>query len=217
MPPSRDGFPHVPYSRGHTDTFRCEVALRGGVPHLHVAGGFSARFGASHPHDLVARAAERGVGTLALTDRDMVTGAVRFAKAVADAGVKPVFGVDLGVSAHPPGPRCGAAPGYAAAHTSRTPTSVPRSWRGMRPGAGGCAGWCPSVPAAALRAGAPSRHRGRCSPSTRAGAWWSCSARHRSRCGRLPPAVRDLAVQLLGPCVRRSRRLAAGGRVPGPA
>lgn len=55
----------------------------------------SARYGASHPRDLVARAAERGVDTLALTDRDTVTGAVRFAKAATKAGVRPVFGVDV--------------------------------------------------------------------------------------------------------------------------
>ncbi|MFI8515320.1 DNA polymerase III subunit alpha [Streptomyces sp. NPDC085460] len=72
------------------------------VPHLHVASGFSARFGASHPHDLVARAAERGIGTLALTDRDTVTGTVRFAKAAAAAGIRPLFGVDLGVASHSP-------------------------------------------------------------------------------------------------------------------
>ncbi|MFD9047914.1 DNA polymerase III subunit alpha [Streptomyces zaomyceticus] len=68
------------------------------VPHLHVASGFSARFGASHPGALVARAAERGIMSLALTDRDNVTGAVRFAKAAAAAGVRPVFGVDLAVA-----------------------------------------------------------------------------------------------------------------------
>lgn len=79
-----------------------EGVMRGGVPHLHVSSGFSARYGASHPRDIIARAAEREIGTVALTDRDMVTGTVRFAKAAAAAGVKPVFGVDLGVAAHVP-------------------------------------------------------------------------------------------------------------------
>ncbi|MFD7555800.1 DNA polymerase III subunit alpha [Streptomyces sp. NPDC059835] len=76
------------------------------VVHLHVASGYSARFGASHPHDLVRRAAERGMHTLALTDRDTVTGAVRFAKAALEAGVRPVFGVDIAVFpvAAPPSP-----------------------------------------------------------------------------------------------------------------
>ncbi|MFF7492967.1 PHP domain-containing protein [Streptomyces rubiginosohelvolus] len=45
-------------------------------------------------------ASERGIGALALalTDRDMVTGTVRFAKAATAAGVKPLFGVDLGIA-----------------------------------------------------------------------------------------------------------------------
>ncbi|GHB68210.1 hypothetical protein GCM10010347_42900 [Streptomyces cirratus] len=54
-------------------------------------------YGASHLHDLVRRAAERDVDTLALTDRGTVTGAVRFAKAATEAGVRPVCGVDVAV------------------------------------------------------------------------------------------------------------------------
>lgn len=44
--------------------------------HLHVASGFSLRYGASHPEALAERAAERGMAALALTDRDTVAGAV---------------------------------------------------------------------------------------------------------------------------------------------
>ena len=40
--------------------------------HLHVASGYSLQHGASHPHVLVQRAAEHGMDTLALTDRDGV-------------------------------------------------------------------------------------------------------------------------------------------------
>lgn len=102
--------------------------MGGGVPHLHVASGFSARFGASHPSALVARAAERGIGTVALTDRDNVTGAVRFAKAAGAAGVRPVFGADPrrrptparlpgdGAPAADPGPRRRARHRGAPAH-----------------------------------------------------------------------------------------------------
>lgn len=68
--------------------------------HLHVASGFSARYGASHPQDLVRRAAGLGMGVLALTDRDTAAGAVRHAKACRDAGIRPLFGVDLAVAAH---------------------------------------------------------------------------------------------------------------------
>ncbi|MFZ5849686.1 MAG: DNA polymerase III subunit alpha, partial [Actinomycetota bacterium] len=66
--------------------------------HLHVASGYSLQYGASHPHVLVERAVEREMDTLALTDRDGVYGAVRFAKACMQAGIRPVLGVDLAVA-----------------------------------------------------------------------------------------------------------------------
>ncbi|GHG66998.1 DNA polymerase III subunit alpha [Streptomyces griseocarneus] len=65
--------------------------------HLHTASGFSMRYGAAHPERLAERAAERGMDVLALTDRDSLAGAVRFARAAARAGVRPLFGVDLAV------------------------------------------------------------------------------------------------------------------------
>ncbi len=65
--------------------------------HLHVASGYSLRYGASHPHVLVERAVAHGMDTLALTDRDGVYGAVKFARAARSAGVRPVLGVDLAV------------------------------------------------------------------------------------------------------------------------
>ncbi|WP_127360276.1 DNA polymerase III subunit alpha [Actinacidiphila soli] len=70
-----------------------------GFAHLHIASGYSERYGAAHPEHLVQRAAERGMEALALTDRDTVTGAVRFAEACAGAGIRPVFGIDLAVEA----------------------------------------------------------------------------------------------------------------------
>ncbi|RCG27450.1 DNA polymerase III subunit alpha [Streptomyces diacarni] len=66
--------------------------------HLHTASGFSMRYGASHPETLAERAAERGMEAVALTDRDTLAGAVRFARACARAGVRPVYGVDLAVA-----------------------------------------------------------------------------------------------------------------------
>ena len=65
--------------------------------HLHVASGYSLKYGASHPRDLVARAVDAEMDTLALTDRDGVYGAVRFAKACLSAGVRPILGVDLAI------------------------------------------------------------------------------------------------------------------------
>ncbi|HET7690318.1 MAG TPA: DNA polymerase III subunit alpha [Nocardioidaceae bacterium] len=66
--------------------------------HLHVASGYSLRYGASHPQVLVERAAEQEMDTLALTDRDGAYGVVRFAKACLRLGVRPILGVDLAFS-----------------------------------------------------------------------------------------------------------------------
>ena len=65
--------------------------------HLRVASGYSLQHGASHPGDLVAAAADHGMDTLALTDRDGVYGAIRFAKACLRHGIAPVLGADLAV------------------------------------------------------------------------------------------------------------------------
>src|SRR5215212_152895 len=87
--------------------------------HLHVASGYSLQYGASHPHRLVERAAEHGMDTLALTDRDGVYGAVRFAKACLRTGVRPVLGVDLAIE--PSGVVPAAADSAAARTRTRTP------------------------------------------------------------------------------------------------
>ncbi|MFD5537155.1 DNA polymerase III subunit alpha [Streptomyces sp. NPDC127079] len=94
-----------------------------GFAHLHVASGYSIRYGASHPEHLVRRAAERGMPALALTDRDTVTGAVRFAQACAKEGVRPLFGVDLAVRALAPPPpgRRGRTPARGGAHVIEPP------------------------------------------------------------------------------------------------
>ncbi len=69
--------------------------------HLHVASGYSMRFGTAHPPSLVERAVDHGMDTLALTDRDGVYGAVKFVKACMAAGVRPVLGVDLAIEPTP--------------------------------------------------------------------------------------------------------------------
>src|SRR5919206_3637038 len=68
--------------------------------HLHVASGYSLRHGATHPAGLVERAADHGMDTLALTDRDGVYGAVKFVLACQRFGVRPVLGTDLAVQRH---------------------------------------------------------------------------------------------------------------------
>jgi error-prone DNA polymerase len=79
--------------------------------HLHVASGYSLQYGASHPQALVERAVEQEMDTLALTDRDGTYGAVKFASACQQAGIRPVLGVDLALaSPEEPGGARGARP-----------------------------------------------------------------------------------------------------------
>ncbi len=82
----------------------------GQFAHLHVASGFSMRYGASTPEALVDRAVQHGQPALALTDRDGAYGAVRFVQACARAGIDPVLGVDLALP-DPPVPGAGHAAG----------------------------------------------------------------------------------------------------------
>ena len=62
--------------------------------HLRVASGYSLRYGASQPAALVAAAADAEMDTLAITDRDGLYGAVKFARACQRTGIAPVVGVD---------------------------------------------------------------------------------------------------------------------------
>src|SRR5260370_24999053 len=62
---------------------------------LHCHSNFSLCDGASHPEDLVKRAAEMGMPALALTDHDAMYGAVRFSQAAKQHGVRPLFGAEL--------------------------------------------------------------------------------------------------------------------------
>lgn len=62
---------------------------------LHVRSAFSLLDGASTPEHLAARAREIGLQTMAMTDLDDLGGAVRFAEACRDEGVRPVFGAEL--------------------------------------------------------------------------------------------------------------------------
>ncbi|MFB4307049.1 DNA polymerase III subunit alpha [Actinomadura sp. GTD37] len=66
--------------------------------HIHVASGYSLRYGVASPAALAERAAGLGMETLALTDRDGLYGAVRHVLACADAGLGAVVGADLRVA-----------------------------------------------------------------------------------------------------------------------
>ncbi|MFF3903851.1 DNA polymerase III subunit alpha [[Kitasatospora] papulosa] len=130
-----------------------------GFTHLHTVSGFSLRYGASHPERLAERAAGRGMDALALTDRDSLSGAVRFARACEKEGVRPIFGTELAVA-----PQVTEG---APAHRPRTPArggafvdeSAPRVTFLARDGARGWAELCRLVTAA--HSGAADRGAGR--------------------------------------------------------
>ncbi|MFT5222668.1 MAG: error-prone DNA polymerase, partial [Glaciecola sp.] len=82
---------------------RAQAAARSSVrvppfAHLAVRSCWSMRDGAIRPRELTAAAAGAGMTHVALTDRDGLYGAVRFAKAAAADGVTPVFGTDLALA-----------------------------------------------------------------------------------------------------------------------
>ena len=67
--------------------------------HLHVASSHSPRYGATLPELLVQRSAELGQSIVALTDRDGLYAAVRWARECSRLGMRPVLGVDIAVEA----------------------------------------------------------------------------------------------------------------------
>uniref|UniRef100_UPI0015F0FE01 PHP domain-containing protein n=1 Tax=Pseudonocardia pini TaxID=2758030 RepID=UPI0015F0FE01 len=69
---------------------------------LHCHSNFSFLDGASHPEELVERAHELGLESLALTDHDGMYGVVRFAEAARGLGVRTVFGAELSVGLSAP-------------------------------------------------------------------------------------------------------------------
>jgi DNA polymerase III alpha subunit len=62
---------------------------------LHCHTCYSFREGASTPRELLAQAAALGYETLAVTDRDGLYGAMEFAKAAEEIGIRPIIGADV--------------------------------------------------------------------------------------------------------------------------
>ncbi|MFB3738713.1 MAG: DNA polymerase III subunit alpha [Candidatus Velamenicoccus archaeovorus] len=73
------------------------MATSPGFVHLDVRSFFSLKDGAFSPEDLARRAAELGMPAVALTDRDGLYGAARFAAACRREGVRPILGATLTV------------------------------------------------------------------------------------------------------------------------
>ncbi len=66
-----------------------------GYAELHTWSNFTFLAGASHPEELVERAAELGLAAIALTDRDGLYGMVRFAVHARNRGVEAIVGSEL--------------------------------------------------------------------------------------------------------------------------
>ncbi|HET6683233.1 MAG TPA: error-prone DNA polymerase [Gaiella sp.] len=69
--------------------------MAGSYVELHCHSAFSFLDGASHPEELVVRAAELGYPALALTDHDGVYGSLEFAHAAKHAGIRPITGAEV--------------------------------------------------------------------------------------------------------------------------
>ena len=65
---------------------------------LHCHTNFSFLDGASHPEELVARAAELGYTALGVTDHDGFRGAVKVHQAARAVGMPVVYGTEVGMA-----------------------------------------------------------------------------------------------------------------------
>ena len=63
--------------------------------HLQIASAFSRQYGTAQPEALITQLAHDGQDMAALTDRDGLSGAVRWVQGCTAAGVAPILGVDL--------------------------------------------------------------------------------------------------------------------------
>src|SRR5262245_47546487 len=70
-------------------------ARRASYAELHCKSNFSFLEGASHPDELVLRAAELGYAAISVTDRESLAGVVRAHVAAKEAGMKLVVGAEI--------------------------------------------------------------------------------------------------------------------------
>ena len=63
--------------------------------HLHVHTEYSLLDGAARIKDVVARAKELGMDSLAITDHGVMFGVIEFYRACKSAGIKPIIGCEV--------------------------------------------------------------------------------------------------------------------------
>ncbi|MDR2348921.1 MAG: PHP domain-containing protein, partial [Bifidobacteriaceae bacterium] len=98
---------------------------------LHAHSAFSFLDGASQPADLAGRAAELGLGAMAITDHDGLYGAVQFATAARELGLATVFGAELTLGGGPEAVGADDPPGVHLLALARGPEGYRRLSRGM--------------------------------------------------------------------------------------
>src|SRR3989304_5435414 len=76
--------------------------------HLHVHSEYSLLDGMSRISQLVARAKELGMDSLAITDHGAMYGVIEFYRAAKEAGIKPIIGCEVYIA---PGSRLSRTPG----------------------------------------------------------------------------------------------------------
>ncbi|HEY4442491.1 MAG TPA: PHP domain-containing protein, partial [Candidatus Elarobacter sp.] len=94
-----------------------------GYAELHCWSNFSFLEGSSHPEELVAHGQRLGLAGIALTDRDGLYGAVRFAKAAAGTPFAAICGAELTLETEAPEPIKASRP---ARPSKEVPTDTPR-------------------------------------------------------------------------------------------
>jgi error-prone DNA polymerase len=96
----------MPYQAARRDKPRAGLESNRATPapyaELHCHSNFSFLDGASHPEELVERAAELGLDAIALTDHDGMYGVARFAEAGRELGVRTAYGTELSMGLSAP-------------------------------------------------------------------------------------------------------------------
>lgn len=94
--------PDQPPEKRRTPISPVSAVGNGSYAELHCRTNFSFLEGASHPDELVNRAAELGLEALAITDRNSVAGVVRAHVAAKEAGLKLLIGAEITPHDAPP-------------------------------------------------------------------------------------------------------------------
>jgi error-prone DNA polymerase len=101
------------------------MALPPAYAELHAWSNFTFLEGASHPDELAEAAARLGLAGMALTDRDGLYGAVRFAKAAREHTLPAICGVELTLDEPDPEGRTPPAEAIRASRPARPANEVP--------------------------------------------------------------------------------------------